>query len=191
MIEMEKQKAELTQRVADLTGRFDFEIIPVTTQNWNDDLSPWEFADGKNSFGGYAEKFLQTVKHLSDSLNASSRCSLMLAGYSLAGLFCLWAADRVLDFDCVVSCSGSLWFPGFIESDLRPKCKKVYLSVGDKEAKTKHPLMRHVEDISRQYFERLNSSGLYEKIVYEINPGNHFTDVVERMAKGISWGLME
>lgn len=34
-----------------------------------------------------------------------------IAGYSLSGLFALWAFMVSTEFDGAVSCSGSLWFP--------------------------------------------------------------------------------
>lgn len=62
-----------------------------------------------------------------------------IAGYSLAGLFALYAIYQTDVFTRVGCISGSLWFPGFLEyvftheSKRRPGC--LYFSLGDKEAK--------------------------------------------------------
>lgn len=64
-----------------------------------------------------------------------------LAGYSLAGLFALWAAYECDTFSGIACCSGSLWFKNWDiymrEHTLKRKCS-VYLSLGGKEEKTKN-----------------------------------------------------
>lgn len=186
MVEMIEQKEEFSKRVSALCGKKDFEIIPVVTENWNDDLSPWPYEDGRSVFGGKADLFLGKLLKQSREIKIETEDSLILAGYSLAGLFSLWAASKTDIFRSVASCSGSLWFPDFMDSKIFPKCRKVYLSLGNKEAKTKHPLMCQVENISRKYAEVLQKTNLYESVIFEMNPGNHFADVMERLAKGVA-----
>lgn len=186
MAEMVEQKEEISKHIFSLSGKKDFEIIPVITENWNDDLSPWPYEDKRSKFSGNGNSFLEKLLKQCREISMEKEDSLILAGYSLAGLFSLWAASRIELFRGVASCSGSLWFPGFMDSKVFPKSRKVYLSLGDKESKTKHPLMSQVENISRIYSEILIKTNLYESVVFEMNPGNHFADVTERLAKGIS-----
>lgn len=186
MREMADSKEDLEKFIAGRCGHDDFELVPLITEKWNDDLSPWKFDDNKNSFGGKAEFFLERVGEAVESHRKSVEDRFVIAGYSLAGLFSLWAATQMGVFDSVVCCSGSLWFPGFLEAELLPACRYVYLSLGDKEAKTKHPLMSKVESITQEYSDFLKSAGTYEAVLFEMNQGNHFADPVDRMAKGIA-----
>lgn len=191
MAEMAEKKEKLENLVKAKSGREDVVLVPVITENWNDDLSPWEFKDKRNFFAGKAELFLEKVLEKAKGGEFLVQDRMILAGYSLAGLFSLWAAARTDIFDGVASCSGSLWFPGFLEADLRPQCRRVYLSLGDKEAKTKHPLMSLVQDVTGKYAEELQASGKYDSVVFELNPGNHFVDSMERLAKGIVYLLKD
>ena len=62
-----------------------------------------------------------------------------IAGYSLAGLFALYAICQTDLFSHVDSISGSLWFPGmkeYIFSHEPKRCPDcMYFSLGDKESK--------------------------------------------------------
>ena len=84
--------------------------------------------------------------------------------------------------------SGSLWFPGFIdfakEHDMKKVPDKIYLSLGDREAKTRNPLMQKVQENTEalaEYYRRLGID-----VDFEMNPENHFRDVELRCAKGIA-----
>ena len=66
-----------------------------------------------------------------------SPVSRAIAGYSLAGLFALWAVFQTDVFDRAASVSGSLWYDGFtdyINSSVSPSgLRQIYLSLGDRE----------------------------------------------------------
>ena len=61
----------------------------------------------------------------------------------------------------------------------------VYLSLGDKEEKTRNPVMRTVGDCVREAHAYLSENGM--RTVLEWNPGNHFKEPDLRMAKGFAW----
>ena len=64
----------------------------------------------------------------------------------------------------------------------------VYLSLGNKEPKTKNPLMRTVGDRIEETFEILEEkAGCDAKL--EWNQGNHFKEPDIRTAKGFAWCL--
>lgn len=73
-----------------------------------------------------------------------------IAGYSLAGLFALYAMYRCDAFDRAAIISGSLWYPHFREfaakHEMPRRPDRIYLSLGDKEKKTRHPLLKTVQD---------------------------------------------
>lgn len=94
-------------------------------------------------------------------------------------------------FSRVASVSGSLWFPGIKEYVVsRTPVKKpadIFFSLGDRECRTQNSLLRCVqqntESIERYYHEQ----GI--DTTFQLNPGNHFKDVVQRTAAGLQWLL--
>lgn len=115
----------------------------------------------------------------------------IIAGYSLAGLFALWAAAQPNShFDQAISCSGSLWYPGAIAAITPPPYRyltSVYLSVGVQEKNKGPEMFRAVEQRTREAYELYNNCSCCLKL----NPGGHFDQVTERFAKGILWTLSE
>ena len=157
--------------------------------DWNKELTPWPapLVFGKVPFGEGAEETLAfVVGQLLPEFHGEIRHCL-LGGYSLAGLFALWAAYQTDLFAGVVAASPSVWYPGWTEyvADKTPRAKSIYLSLGDKEEKTKNPVMAQVGNAIRMQYDRL--AGQMENVVLEWNLGNHFVDADKRMAKGFAW----
>ena len=184
--------------VFDLVGSMtdaDFSLLEVSGMDWNRDLSPWEApAVFKNDaqFGGKADDYLHelTEKVIPAAVSemGSKPKSVFIAGYSLAGLFAVYSLYKTSVFSGAASASGSFWFPGFLEfvssHELASKPSKVYLSLGDKEAKTRNSVMSMVQDNTERLVTLYKAKGI--DVVYELNPGNHFQDPAKRMAKGIA-----
>ena len=175
-----------------------FTLVAVGGLDWNRELSPWG-CDGTvrdaEPFGGQAAGFLdellnQIIPQVESSLPQPSTWR-GIAGYSLAGLFALWALWQTDAFDRTASASGSLWFPGFIdyarENAMPSTPSAVYLSLGKKETKTPNRMMRHVLDDTRAMEDLLVEHGIPTTL--ELNPGNHFAQTNLRMARGIHWIL--
>lgn len=84
-----------------------------------------------------------------------------------------------------------MWFPGFPEyakiHELTSRSEKLYLSLGDRESKTRSKVMEPVERNTAELHEYYRSLGI--DTVFELNPGNHFHDPAGRLAKGIVWVL--
>ena len=55
------------------------------------------------------------------------------------------------------------------------KAKAVYLSLGDREEKTRNPVMATVGHAIRSVYETISDSGI--NTILEWNQGNHFKDV--------------
>ncbi len=112
-----------------------------------------------------------------------------IGGYSLAGLFALWAAYQTDFFTGVAAASPSIWFPGFVDHMRAGKINadRVYLSLGNREAKTRNPVMATVADCIEISFDLLRKQGVTS--VLEWNEGNHFKDADIRTAKAFSWVL--
>ncbi len=154
--------------------------------DWNNDLSPWRAPAvfGNEDFGGGAEGFLKEFVRLMDDEGRDRM--YIVGGYSLAGLFALWAAFETDLFAGVAAASPSVWFPGFMDyvKDREIHAQAVYLSLGDKEARTRNSVMSKVEDNIRSMHEILTGRGTDCRL--EWNPGNHFRDPDIRTAKAFS-----
>lgn len=112
-----------------------------------------------------------------------------LLGYSLAGLFALYAAYRSDYFQRIASVSGSLWFDGWgdFAAAHTPAAlpQAVYFSLGDKEAQSRNPRMAAVQTATEAVFACWQQYACPTTL--EINAGGHFDDVPQRLAKAAEW----
>ena len=175
-----------------------FSLAVVSGLEWNRDLSPWPAPAtfrSSDDFSGGADDYLRQlsssiVPGVVDEIGGMPEY-IAITGYSLAGLFALYAMYRTTLFSRFASISGSLWYPGFREyaEGHVPLCRPdaVYLSLGDREARTRNRAMQDVErntSVLASYYERV---GILTH--FEMNEGNHFQDPVGRTARGIAWLL--
>ena len=164
----------------------DFRLIAIKVNDWNKDLSPWKATAvfGKEDFGDGANLTLEKILEMIENDKR-----YYLGGYSLAGLFSLWAAYQTDRFNGIVASSASVWFEHFLEymQENKIKTKSVYLSLGNKEAKTKNKVMATVADKMSECYELLKESNV--DCTFQWNQGNHFKDASLRTAKGFAWLL--
>ena len=173
---------------------FLFAAVPV--KNWNDELSPWKSPAvwGKESFGGNAAgtlRFLteQAIPTLKQQFALPEIVRIILGGYSLAGLFALWASTQTDLFYGIAAASPSVWFPDWMEFEQqRPiQTQHIYLSLGDKEEHTKNAVMAVVGDNIRTLHSRLAERGA--DCTLEWNSGGHFKDADLRTARAFRWAM--
>ena len=173
-----------------------FSLLSISNLDWDADMSPWAIppiAKGDTPCSGGADAYLETLtgRILPSALGElpDKPLYLALAGYSLAGLFAVYAMYRTDLFSRVASASGSFWYPGFMDyvqkHELTRKPERIYFSLGNKEAKTQNRILQPVEENTRSLERFYARQGI--QTVLEMNPGNHFQDGAERMAKGIAW----
>ncbi len=210
---MEQEVAHIRR----LTGENNFCLKALKVKNWFDDLSPWKAPPvfGNEPFGDGAERMLAYL--LGEVLSAETGKKafvpagaemaagagkeapvsagawgaesprIFIGGYSLAGLFALWAGYQTDRFDGVAAASPSVWFPHFTgymrEHTLHAEA--VYLSLGDREERTGNPVMAKVGDAIRESAEILDAAGT--DCVLEWNQGNHFKEPDLRTAKAFAW----
>jgi len=165
----------------------DFKLVALKVDNWNLDLSPWKAPAvfGKEEFSGGAAGTLVDVLKLC----ADDSKSYYIGGYSLAGLFALWAAYQTDRFAGVAAASPSLWFPNFVEymKNNEIKSNRVYLRLGDKEEKVRNPVMATVGEKIREAYDCLVRQEV--NCTLEWNQGNHFKEPDVRTAKAFAWLL--
>ena len=165
----------------------EFLLAAFKVYDWNRDLSPWKAPAvfGNDDFGDGATATLNEIlKYCEDN----SR-TYYIGGYSLAGLFALWAAYQTDRFTGVAAASPSMWFPGFIDHmrSRELQSRLVYLSLGDKESKTRNPVMATVGERIQTACEIVKRQGA--DCVLQWNEGNHFKDPEIRTARAFSWVL--
>lgn len=197
-------------------------LVNVGVDLWEENFSPWcaprVFAKGPN-FGNGAQKTLDTfinqVIPWAESDLTEPPAYRALVGYSLAGLFSLWAgvspqlsdaaAPQVargvargsqLDapattFQRIGAVSGSFWFPSLLDyvdqqlSGGAVGLTHAYLSLGDREARTPNPQIMHVRENAELLASELENAGITS--TFELNRGNHFQNVEGRMQKALDW----
>lgn len=163
-----------------------FKLVGYRVDDWDEELSPWTAPAvfGKKDFGSGADATLQRlVDEVLPPLRGEAE-RLCIGGYSMAGLFALYAAMHCDRFDAVCAVSPSVWFPGWMEhAEAHPvRARRAYLSLGDREHRSRHPLIQRVHDCVQRQHDLLPC----EKQL-DWNPGTHFTDPEGRMARGYLW----
>ena len=172
-----------------------FTLVAFEIKDWQSELTPWTAAAvfGRVPFGDGAVATLSFIKdifipHLQQiQLFDKDKMKCVLGGYSLAGFFALWSSYQTEIFDGIAAVSPSVWYPQWMEyaKDNKPLATSIYLSLGDKEEKTKNPIMAQAGNCIRKQQELLTTQGV--NTILEWNPGNHFQHSDERTAKGFAW----
>lgn len=182
----------LFEEVKTLTDK-DFSLAVFDVTDWNAQFSPWTAPAvfGKDSFSGKGNDTLRFLEDdfLPEVKSKFPESEVFLTGYSLAGLFSLWALYESEKFNGAVCCSSSLWFDKWDEYASLHRIKSpstIYMSLGDREEKTKNKVMAKVGDRTRIQAEILKEDPNVEKLYFEWNEGGHFVEPLKRVAKGIA-----
>ena len=175
-----------------------FTLVAVSDLDWNHDMAPWDSPPAFKSAAPFTEGADDYLRLLTEEIIPTAEGDLPgkpqwrgIVGYSLAGLFALYAVYRTDLFSRVGSMSGSLWFPGMKEyirshePKRRPDC--MYFSLGDKESKTRNPNLRSVRQNTEEIRAFYQAKGI--DTAFQLNPGNHYEHAAERTAAGIAWLL--
>ena len=183
---------------AQATGCPPFTLVATSDLGWNHDMVPWNsppvFKNADSCTGG-ADDYLRI---LTEEIIPTAEKEIGgvprwrgIAGYSLAGLFALYAIYQTDLFSRVGSMSGSLWFPGMKEYIFSHEPKRwpdcMYFSLGDKESKTRNPVLRNVRQNTEEIHAFYRGKGI--DTAFQLNPGNHYNQAVERTATGLCWLL--
>lgn len=183
-LEVLDQEVEAIKELSDKP----FSLVAFMIKDWNQELTPWVAPPvfGKTPFGDGAEKTLEFITSQLLPEVQENIPHLILGGYSLAGLFALWAGYQTDLFEGIAAASPSVWYPQWIDyaSENILLAKSAYLSLGDKEEKAKNRMMAQVGNAIRKQHELLTEQEI--NTILEWNAGNHFVDSDKRMAKGFA-----
>ncbi len=175
-------------------GCGDCYLASIGNLNWDHDMTPWycpALSPNDKPCTGGADAYLNLLlgQILPDTLSRISGrpAFLGIAGYSLGGLFALYSMYHTDRFSRAASMSGSFWFPDFVEyaqsHDLKRRPERLYISMGDSEAKTRNKLLKKVQENTEILIGLYREKGI--PVEYQLNSGNHFKEPALRSAKGI------
>ncbi|MBE5783489.1 MAG: alpha/beta hydrolase [Clostridiales bacterium] len=171
----------------------DLWVIQVQGADWNRDFSPWPapkvFSKGED-FSGGGDDYLATLGRIIPQWEGEWGIKPLwrgIAGYSLAGLFSLYAMTKTGLFSRCGCFSGSLWFPGWTEylrkSDFigPPEC--LCFSLGDQESNTRNPMLSSIAEKTEETLAYLKSKNI--PCIFSWHPGGHFQHVDQRILSGL------
>ena len=184
--------------VAKLADCYKANLVIISGMDWNNDLTPWTTPGIKphdTAFGSNASQFLSLMVNkvvpTIEGQFSKSITNRILLGTSLSGLFAMWTWMKSTLFTSIGSLSGSFWYDGFaewfVEQPIINSSSKVYLSLGDKEAKSKAPRFGEVNTQTIKIANFLRNNHI--DVCFEYNPGNHFAPILPRIDKALSFLL--
>lgn len=172
---------------------FSVHLLFLVILDWDSDLTPYP-AKKPFSYGDFLGKGPLLLREIEEKILPKAYEAIGyqpknvgILGYSLAGLFALWAFLSSSRFSSCASCSGSLWYPDFLEKIQQGSFPKkdgfAYLSLGDREKQSKNVVLQQIEEKTIAIKEALIQAGI--RSCFEMNQGNHFHDPEGRMKKGL------
>lgn len=173
----------------------DLALVDVAIDDWNNALTPWQAPGLRREdppFGGGATQSLEALMRaltVFERQHGLAPMSHAIVGYSLGGLFALYALLNECSFVAAASVSGSLWFDdwtSYLEQlSTNVGCGRfAFLSVGTKEKRAAQPRIKLVEQRTKQTQALLRQKGFATELV--VGPGSHFQFVHERLEHGIT-----
>ena len=172
-----------------------FVLVTIELEDWIIDLMPWP--DGNISRDPEAGKHAQdTLDYILLSLIPELQqrygvLPVLLGGYSLGGLFALWASARTDVFQAIAAASPSVWIRDWIPFAQKhaPRAGRVYLSLGDREEHVKNQAIARVGDCLRAQHALLQEQLGAGNCTLVWEPGNHFKENEARLARAFAWCL--
>ena len=193
--ELEGLDAELSAIKAGCKRRFAY--VALIVKDWNQELAPWVAPPvyGKVPFGNGAAETLRVIEdgvvpEMQKRFESLKGADVVIGGYSLAGLFALWCAYESPMFSGVAAASPSVWYPRWMDyaGHRKPNARRVYLSLGNAEAKTKHLVMATVADNITALYDMLKRCPDVRSFL-EWNEGGHFREPALRTARAFVWAV--
>lgn len=178
-----------------------FAAAAIVCDDWDSQLTPWPAPAafrGNSDFAGNADGYLDRL--YSDIFPEVEKITGVpefrgIAGYSLAGLFSLYAFYKRKDLRLCGCVSGSVWYDGFEDWALErlpaAESGSVFFSLGNREEKTRNTRMQHTGEMMRKISDHLNSEEERFEASFRYTSGTHFDGYEDRMRECISWLIGE
>lgn len=179
-----------------------FAMAAFKIEDWHLQLTPWhdDAISRREEVGLHAEETLQfitdellpRVKSLLTDLSAvADNMPVVLGGYSLAGLFSLWASTLSDKFQAIAAASPSVWIRDWqtYASAHPTRAQVVYMSLGLKEEHVRNASMAHVGDNIRFEQTLLEQQLGNDHTTLQWNEGGHFVEMDSRTAIAYAWSI--
>lgn len=179
-------------KIAELS-KVPFVLATIELADWIVDLMPWPDANisrepeaGKHGQDTLEYVLMSLVPELQHRFGPMP---IILGGYSLGGLFSLWASAQSDSFKAVAAASPSVWIKGWIPFAKKhmPLADSVYMSLGDKEEHVRNQAIARVGDCLREQYALLQEQFTPGHCTLVWEPGNHFNDNEGRLARAFVW----
>lgn len=169
-----------------------FALLTICLEDWIIDLMPWPDRNisREAEAGEHAADTLQYIlsSAVPELLGRFGSLPLILGGYSLGGLFALWASSRTDCFKAVAAASPSVWIRDWLPFAKKnvTRAEYVYLSLGDREEHVRNQAIARVGDCLRAHYELLREQLGPDRCTLVMEEGNHFSDNDGRLARAYS-----
>ena len=168
-------------------------LATIELADWMIDLMPWP--DNNISRDPEAGKHGQeTLEYVLLSLIPELQkrygpLPVIIGGYSLGGLFALWASAQSDSFKAVAAASPSVWIKDWIPFAKKhaPMADAVYLSLGAQEEHVKNQAIARVGNCLRAQHSLLQEQIGANNCTLFWEPGGHFNDNEGRLARAFAW----
>lgn len=210
-----EEKNDGVRREVDLIAQASptgFAMVFFDCVEWARALMPWadDAVSRDAEVGRHAPDTLRFIEHtllpwLRERFGA---LPCIIGGYSLGGLFALWAARNTDAFAAVAAASPSLWINGWSEYAaahpiLPPKATTqhstlniphsesrsctIHLSLGDREEHCRNQRMKRIGDCVRAEHTLLCQQLSPTAVTLRWHEGGHFGAEAERTAEAFAW----
>ena len=180
------------QKIAELSPA-PFVLATIELEDWMLDLMPWPDANisREPEAGKHGQDTLQYIllSLVPELQHRFGPLPVVLGGYSLGGLFALWASAQTDIFKAVAAASPSVWIKDWIPFARKhvPMADAVYLSLGDQEEHVKNQAIARVGDNLRTQYSLLQEQLGPNQCTLVWEQGGHFNDNEGRLARAFTW----
>ena len=184
-------------KIIEQRAKTGFVFIGVYRDKWAEALMPWadDAVTRSAETGLHATDTLNTIttEVIPYIYNTYGQKPCIIGGYSLGGLFALWAATQSTLFSAVAAASPSVWinnWNSFAQTNAI-HAQYTYLSLGDREEKARNQRMAAVGVCIRQYYETIKRQIGEHRATLHWNQGGHFDHEDQRMADAYIWCIQQ
>ena len=181
---------ESTEQLMEACAR-PLDILVCLDLDWDADLSPWPskpVISKEDDFKGYGFELAKDFEKALSHVPETRKSCIIVAGYSMGGLFALYAPYFINNLYGIAAASPSVWYPDFYEYiDTNPypySITRISLSLGDRESCHSNPYLKTTETVLRKLDQLYVSRNI--SCSFRLDPGDHFTQPDKRLAACIA-----
>ncbi|MDO4203945.1 MAG: hypothetical protein Q4D07_05600 [Selenomonadaceae bacterium] len=180
--------------VAALLDNLPLNVAVVDPGVWEDALTPWPepgLSSKGPQFGGKGRDLIRAywkkIIPKAEQMVVIKPCCRIISGYSLAGLWGVYAGWESGLFERVAVASASLWYEGFLDylktKEPASSLRRIHMALGRKEAKARNPRLARIGEATAEARTLMQQKGVTSNLV--MTEGGHFTNAASRLADTI------